>query len=573
MEHGTDLVNDMAICILVAWLLAVIAHRFKQPLILAYLLAGFLIGPKAIKLIDNPDSLDTISSLGLILLMYMIGLEIDMRKVITSGKVITLTAAVQILGGFFLCFVFFQVLFPRMGTILDSLYLSVAASLSSTVIIVKILYDKRELDTLPGRLTLGVLILQDVFAILFLAIQPNLQHPSFGVIFKSLEKVALLILIAFAASRYGLPYLFRGIARLPELVVVGALAWCFTIAGVATRLDLSDSLGALIAGVAISTFPYSLDVTAKITSLRDFFVTLFFVSLGMTIPMPSVYIFAWSIVFCLFLVLSRFVTVCWPLNVMKQGHRASIIPAINLSQVSEFSLVIMAIGVSSGDVSENAKGVTAYAFVILAVASTYIMMRSEKVMKRLSMMLSDLNIRDLDEQTMFLKRPDKTPEIVFLGFAWTASSLLEEIRRMQPDWLRDIAVIDFNPEAAGGLHKRGVHVKYGDVSQRDTLVHAGVGEAKVIVSTLPNTVLRGTDNLRLLQELREINPTAKIIMQAELLTDVPKLYKDGADYVQVARLLQAVELVSIIEYARARRLGEKREEQAKELVGRDEVIP
>jgi Kef-type K+ transport system membrane component KefB len=573
MEHGTDLVNDMAICILVAWLLAVIAHRLKQPLILAYLVAGFLIGPSAIRLINNPESLDTISGLGLILLMYMIGLEIDMHKVIASGRVITITAAAQILGGFFLCLLFFLFLFPHTGTDLDPLYLSVAASLSSTVIIVKILYDKRELETLPGRLTLVILVLQDVFAILFLAVQPNLDHPSFGVIFKSLEEVALLILIAFTASRYGLPYLFRGIARLPELVVVGALAWCFTIAGVADRLHLSAPLGALIAGVAISTFPYSLDVTAKITSLRDFFVTLFFVSLGMTIPMPTPYYLAWSVVFCIFLVVSRFVTICWPLNRMKRGHRASILPAINLSQVSEFSLVIMSIGVSSRHVSKNAQGVTAYAFVILAVVSTYIMMRSDTLMKRVSLILSDLNVRDLDENTIFLKRPEKPPDIILLGFAWTASSLLEEIRRLQPGWLREIAVIDFNPEAATGLHARGIHVKYGDVSQRDTLVHAGVGEARVIVCTLPNTVLRGTDNLRLLQELREINPTAKIIMQAELLSDVPKLYQEGADFVQIARLLQAVELVSIIDFARARRLAEKREEQAKELEGRDEVIP
>src|SRR5579864_4179848 len=133
MEHGGIVINDMAICILVAWLLAAIAQRFKQPLILAYLVAGFLIGPQALKLVGSQaggNSLESISSLGLILLMYMIGLEIDLHKVIGAGKVIFVTAAVQILGGCGLCYIFFKVVFPHTGNELDALYLSVAASLS-----------------------------------------------------------------------------------------------------------------------------------------------------------------------------------------------------------------------------------------------------------------------------------------------------------------------------------------------------------------------------------------------------------------------------------------------------------
>src|SRR5262249_39674890 len=157
----------------------------------------------------------------------------------------------------------------------DALYLCVACALSSTVIIVKVLYEKRELDTLPGRITLGVLVLQDIFAILFLAVQPSLGNLEISVILLSIGRVAALV--ATALSRYVLPRLFHQIARRPELLLLGALAWCFLIGEVAEKLGLSREMGSLVAGVALSTFPYALDVTAKVTTLRDFFITLFFV--------------------------------------------------------------------------------------------------------------------------------------------------------------------------------------------------------------------------------------------------------------------------------------------------------
>jgi len=153
----------------------------------------------------------------------------------------------------------------------DGLYLSIACTLSSTVIIVKVLYEKRELDTLPGRITLGVLVLQDIFAILFLAVQPSLADLQVSVILLSIARVVALVVTALALSRYVLPPLFHQIARRPELVLLGALAWCFLIGEIAELLHLSREMGSLVAGVSISTFPYALDVTAKVTTLRDFF--------------------------------------------------------------------------------------------------------------------------------------------------------------------------------------------------------------------------------------------------------------------------------------------------------------
>src|SRR5437762_4564102 len=198
-----ELIGDITLCILFAWVLGLLAHFSRQPLILAYLIAGFLIGPFGMGWVKSQDSINVISELGLIFMLFMIGLEIDLKKIVRAGRVILFAAGGQLVGGCVLGFLFFVGIGLPMGAGgFDALYLGIAAALSSTVIIIKVLYEKRELDTLPGRLTLGVLVLQDLFAILFLALQPNLKDAGPWILLISLAKIALLMALAFGASRY-----------------------------------------------------------------------------------------------------------------------------------------------------------------------------------------------------------------------------------------------------------------------------------------------------------------------------------------------------------------------------------
>jgi Kef-type K+ transport system membrane component KefB/Trk K+ transport system NAD-binding subunit len=570
VEH--NLVIDIAVCIIAAWVVAVAGQVARQPLLLAYLLAGFAIGPHGFRWVTDAETIQTISSIGLILLLFMIGLEIDLKKMASAGKIITLTGAVQILGCVLLGWLFFKAV-GLAGTWLESLYLGVAAAMSSTVIIVKILYDKRELETLAGRITLGVLVLQDIATILFLALQPNLKHPEAMLLVKALGSVLLLVGVAFAMSRFVLPPIFKFVARLPELVLVGALAWCFAMAGFANSLGLSPEMGALIAGMMVSTFPYTLDVIAKVTSLRDFFVTLFFVGLGMTVPMPTWTILGWMLVFSVFVVVTRLLKVFPTLHRMRMGHRMSLLPAINLAQMSELSLVLLALGHSAGDVSDKSLGIAAFAFAFLAVSSTYAILHNEKLLRAAGPWLDKLGYPDLAEVAPEAVLNENPPRICFLGFSWTASSLLEEISRHKIEWLPDVQVIDFNPVVNEKLRRRGVRVVYGDISQRNVLEHAGVPHAEVIICTLPDMVLKGLSNHKLLLLTRELNPRAKIIVNSEKLTDIATLYADGADYVSVPRLLEADNLLHIIEAAGKNTLTTKREEQARHLEKRNEIIP
>jgi Kef-type K+ transport system membrane component KefB/voltage-gated potassium channel Kch len=572
-----ELIGDITLCILFAWVLGLTAHFSRQPSILAYLIAGFVIGPFGTGWVKSQDSISVISELGLIFMLFMIGLEIDLKKIVRAGPVILLAGGVQLVGGALLGILFFIAVGLRTQGGYDALYLCVACALSSTVIIVKVLYEKRELDTLAGRITLGVLVLQDIFAILFLAIQPSLDDLEISIVVLSFARAGALVATALLLSRYILPPLFHRIARSPELILLGALAWCFLIGEVAEKLHLSREMGSLVAGVSLSTFPYALDVTAKVTTLRDFFITLFFVALGMTIPIPSLSVVGLALVIALFTVISRLLTTFTPLYLMRQGLRASLLPAINLAQISEFSLVIIQTGVAAGHLRTETANAASFAFVVLAVFSTFVIVRSDPIVRAAIPLLKRIGLRDLDQS----HRDDAGREdghgeprrIVILGFFRAASALLSEIERKTPPLLDQIGVVDFNPQVFGTLADRGIRVSYGDITSVDTLMHAGVGKAELIILSVPDALLKGASNEKLVRHVRSINGSAKIIATADLLSDVNDLYDAGADYVTVPRLSDAQVLLDLIEAADAGLLADKRAEIDTLLIERREVLP
>ena len=296
-------------------------------------------------------------------------------------------------------------------------------------------------------------------------------------------------------------------------------------------------MGSLVAGVSLSTFPYALDVTAKVTTLRDFFITLFFVALGMTIPIPGMSVIGLALLIAAFTVVSRVLTTFTPLYLMKQGLRASLLPAINLAQISEFSLVVIQTGVAAGHIKTETSSAASFAFVVLAVLSTFVMARSDQVTRGLIGPLKRIGLRDLDHVQEHADEHGgghgEARRVVILGFFRAASALLSEIERRTPLALDQITVIDFNPVVFQTLSDRGVHVVYGDISNVDTLVHAGVGKAELIIFSIPDSLLKGANNEKLVRHVRSLNPTAKIVATAELLSDVNDLYRAGADYVTV----------------------------------------
>ncbi|HKW06179.1 MAG TPA: cation:proton antiporter [Candidatus Dormibacteraeota bacterium] len=575
MNVPTDLLSSIGICIGFAALIAAVTWRFRQPLIIAYLATGVIIGPIGLGFIKNQGSISTVAEIGLILLLFVIGLEIDLRKMAAGGAAVLLTGALQVPICVALGLAFFYLFGVSNGPHdYALLYLAACMSLSSTLVVVKILNDKFELDTLPGRITLGVLVIQDLWAVAMLAVQPNLVNPNLVPLLGSLWRGALLVVGGFAISKYVLPYLFRMVAKAPELVLVSALAWCFFLAGAASLIGLSREMGALIAGVSLSTFPYNYDVVAKAVSIRDFFVTLFFVALGMQITIPSLKVFELALIASAFVIVSRVVVVPI-LYALRLGLRTSIVPAINLAQVSEFSIVIASLGVTLGQIKQDVLTIVIVTFALTSVVSTYMINFSHPIQRILTSFFKMLGLKDLDVGLEAAEVPREP--VIFLGFFRDTSSILYEFEhegtaKEAREFVEKILVIDYNPHVMHELRKKNIKCIYGDIAHSDTLRHAGVEHADLVVSSITDDVLRGTSNLRLMKTVHNQAPNAKVVLTTEHIPQALHFYEEGADFVFVPRLYSAAACARILRKGLAGGFAEIRSQAIEHLSQRQEVL-
>ena len=566
MHHG--ILFDIGLAIVAATALAYVARLLRQPLLLAYIGAGLLIGPPVLGLVHSEEAIAELSELGLAFLMFIVGLEIDLKKLVSSGRIGALVGTLQVVACAVLT-VGFVMLLGFGG--LSALYLGVATAFSSTMIVVKLLSDKSELDTVDGRLTLGILLMQDVLAIVVLALQPNLDDPSVVPIVVSVLSGFGLVVGALLVSRFVLPALFQYVAKSPEIVMISAISWCLVVGYMAVLADFSIAMGALIAGVTLSAFPYSLDVVAKIRSLRDFFVTLFFVALGMQLQIGSLQVVLISLALSAFVIISRFITIGPTFYVLGYGSRVGALCSIALAQAGEFALVIVAVGLSLGHVGREVASILALTLVITSTLSTYMIMGNHKVAQRI---VQTLRAFGLPERLR--KGDDGDPShahgaaLAVLGFHRVASSLVYQAQGTSKG--HDVLVVDFSPEVYSKLAAMDIPVVYGDISHLDTLEHVGIERASVVISTVSEDFLRGTDNLTMLRQIKRLNPDARVILSAETLDRARAMYEAGADYVVLPRVETARAFLDILEAIETGQLGDLRERAQADLADREEVL-
>ena len=578
MNIPTDLASGIAICVAVAALFGLIGWQLRQPLILAYLLAGVAIGPIGLRWVTNLESIQTVAEIGLILLLFIIGLEIDLKKLAAAGPPMLVTGALQVPICVALGLGYFALLGAHVGGgDYSLLYLAACMSMSSTLVVVKLLNDRMELDTLPGRITLGVLVIQDLWSVVMLAVQPNITNPNLLPLVLSLLKGVVLVGGALAMSRFVLPFLFRSVAKAPELILVTALAWCFLVAGTAQVIGLSKEMGALIAGVSLSTFPYNLDVMAKAVSIRDFFVTLFFVALGMQIPIPTPQVLLLVAAASVFVLVSRIVEVPI-LYALRLGLRNSIVPAINLAQVSEFSIVIAFLGLSNyHQIHSDVLSVVILTFAVTSIVSTYMINGSHAIQKVLTAALKGVGLKDLDSEKEEKTEEEEQFPVVFLGFFRDASSILYEFEHEGSvedarEFVGKIMVIDFNPTVMRELRRRGIKVVYGDIAHADTLHHAHIEDADLVVSSITDDILRGTSNLRILHTVRKASPHARIVLTTDHIPQALKFYESGADFVFIPRLYSAAAVARLLKKGLAEGFGDIKAQAIGQLSQRQEVL-
>jgi len=484
---------------------------------------------------------------------------LDVSEIFKMGKVVVSTGLVQ----FPLCaaimtgsFMLFQAAGVSWGAgPYAVLYVGMPCGISSTMIAVKLLSEKAEMDSAPGRLTVGILIFQDIWAIVVLAIQPDLANPQVAGILRTFGMIAGLILVALAYAKFVMPAVFVFASRSIELMLIISLAWCFFMCCLATLpfVGLSMELAALISGVALATFPYSAEFNGKIKYIRDFFITLFFVGLGMQIPSPSIAAILKAILVAAVVMAIRWVGIFLVVRCLGGSSRLAAVSTINLSQISEFALVICSLGMSYGHIGEDTLTILIWTFSILAITSSSMIGANYEIYGALSrsvrrlagrrgMVIGDKPSAQGEEDSG--DHPDRN--IVLLGFHKIAAMLLAHFEHHNPHLLAKLHVIDFHEHIMPELRKRGVTCAYGDISSPDVLEHAHHGEVRLVICSIPDSLLQGVTNMRLLQVAKQVWPQADIIVTADNPKQAQLLYEAGADYVLRTAKLCAERLHTLI---------------------------
>lgn len=530
------LVPAIGLAIVTAAALAVLFTRLRQPALLAYIVAGLVIGRFSGALSGSLHTMEQVSQLGLVFLLFIIGTEMDLRGVLrlgpraavaillqaplSIGVVLAIQRGAQTLG----------VSLPGLGDAPGTwVYYAVAASLGSTAVVVKLLDDKFELGTQAGRVTMLTLIAQDVWAVLALSYCTALGRTSGGVgaVARMFGGAALLVVACILLANHVLKRVMAFLATSPDLIALVALGWCFLWAEAFSLTGLSAEMGALLAGLTVSRLPQRTEILSKVSSLRDFFMALFFVALGIGLPRPSLDVMLGAAILVALVLVSRLALFAPTLLAARLGPVVSLTAALNLSQLSEFSLLLVPVGLAQGVLDARDAAIVSYGLMLSVVLSSYIVRFNHPIAAALE---RGLRLRRLGEAfprpAHAADHPDG--EIVLLGFFQNAEALARELRRSAPEVLAKILVVDFNLTNHAAVRAHGMRVAYGDISNPDVLRHHGLERAKVVVSTIDDAFLRGTSNAKLVAAVRSINPRARIIVTASGPEAAQELLSQGA---------------------------------------------
>mmetsp|Transcript_84690 Transcript_84690/g.132307 ORF Transcript_84690/g.132307 Transcript_84690/m.132307 type:complete len:950 (+) Transcript_84690:21-2870(+) len=562
---GHQLIVNIAYCTVSAGLIALIINILQQPLLLGYILGGIFVGPIGLKLIESAEAINTISELGLILLLFMIGLELDVSELLKMGKVVILTGFLQ----FPICAITHLVFFMVLNAIGISfgagsysvMYMAVCCGISSTMIVVKLLSEKMETDSAAGRLTIGVLIFQDMWAIVVMAIQPNLANINPLEILITFCMMAALLIIAFAYSKYILPAVFYQASESMELLLVLSLAWCFYICCIALLpwFNLSMELAALIAGVAMATFPYSAELNGKVKYIRDYFITLYFVSLGMQIPPISIGPILKALLVCLIVLPVRWLGLYTVIGTLDGcnllDNRLAVVATMNLSEVSEFGLVLCSIGKGLGHVETDTFTILIWVFSILAVGASYFIKFNHAAYTLISKLTRKCKKKSEDEEDHHEDghghHDSHEHDIVLLGYSRTAAALVSEVRERSPLLQKRLHVIVQHGHAKKmkKLKDYGVSSGFADLGANDVLEHAlphGEYDIQLVIITQTNDELKGYTNLDLMENIKKLKRCAKAKFICTASSGSTELYENGADYVLKPAKLQAERLADML---------------------------
>ena len=525
---------EVAALLILASIAGALGLKLKQPVIVSFILVGMLAGPAGFDIVQSTEHLELLSGLGVTLLLFLVGLKLDINLVRTLGAVALNTGLGQILFtsviGFLICL--------ALGlTPLASLYVAVAITFSSTIIIVKLLSDKRELDALHGRIALGFLIVQDLAVVIAMAVMSAITAGAaggdgFGGAMIGLAAGAVPFLLLWLFVSKVATRVLDGIAKAPELLIVFALGLAAAFAALGDYLGFSKELGGLVAGVALASTPFRESIASRLASLRDFLLVFFFISLGAHLDLRIVGDAVGEA-----LALSAFVLIGNPLIVMvimgAMGYRkrTGFLAGLTVAQISEFSLIFVAMGVALGHVSAEAAGLVTLVGIITIALSTYMILYSQPlyalIEKYLGIFERHIPHREGD---IAAERQDEKYDVLLFGLGRYGKALHTKFS----DYGLRVLGVDFDPDVIRQWRKAGGDAIYGDLQDPDmceTLPMDGVRLA--IIAVPPHEIGVTHDDPRgsLIVALRSGNFTGQIAAIARSEADLALLRTKGADVV------------------------------------------
>lgn len=510
---------ELVAVFVIAVLIGIVFRYFGLPSIIGHVLSGFVIGLSGLISSPSVEVLETLGVLGVTLLLFLVGLEMNWTEIRKVGKeaVYIFLGQALLLIAVYVVFGIFAVGFSSLSAVL----FAIAMTFSSTIVVVKVLSEKRELNSFSGRLTLGILLLQDILAIILLVFLPSVgKGISFAGLGLLLGKILLLVLAVNVVGHSIISQLMKHVIKTAEDLVLFSLAWfAIVIYGSVKLFGLSPEVGGLLAGLSLSTSWGHFQIISKIRVLRDVFLTMFFVLLGFQVGLGGV---DWKMVLVLvpMIIVVKFLVTHMVSRLTGLSGRNSLLLGIHMTQMSEFSLVVMSAGLLAGLWTEPLVKAVTLAGLFSMALSTILISHSEKLslkISKLSKLLFKFGGKNRQTKVEFKNH------IVLIGCDRTGKSILSFLKKIE----EQTVVVEFNPKAVNELKRKGERVIFADATDPDILELANIAEAKLIISTIKSV----NDSLALISELKNNKIDVPIIADAESLAQAKELYAAGVSYV------------------------------------------
>jgi Kef-type K+ transport system membrane component KefB len=523
---------EVAALILLAAAVGLIGLLLRQPLVVAFIAVGILAGPDVLNIARSTDYISLMSEMSIAVLLFLVGLKLDLKLIRTLGPVALATGLGQVgftaVFGFLIC--------VALGIDwLTAVYVGVALTFSSTIIIVKLLSDKREIDSLHGRIALGFLIVQDIVVVLAMVTLSAMgvgaaEDTGAGdIVIVMASGVGILAAVALFIRYLAEPVLTH-VARSAELLVIFVVGWAAAFAAVGDWLGFGMELGGLLAGVSLASTQFRDAIGSRLGSLRDFLLLFFFIGLGVSLDLSTLGEQVGPAV-----VLSAFVLIGNPLIVlaimgyMGYRRRTGFLAGLTVAQISEFSLIFMAMGVTLGHVTQESMGLVTLVGLVTIGLSTYMITYSHELYARLEKWLGRFERQSaFREDGVVTEEVGASHEFILFGLGRYG----REIGRRLTERGHSVLGIDFDPEAVNAWRSAGYPGYFGDATDPDFVAHLPLRGVRGIIAAIPKTsdsLAHADPRLALLYGLRNQGFRGKIAVAMHTATDAEALRRQGAD--------------------------------------------